>query len=86
MADLEDRHDPFSVVDGISNPVIALPHSMPIIVAGQLLAPMRAGVATQTLYSSGKPLAISLLSDRPQFLGSRALDVNSISCHAVSWP
>ena len=70
MPYLEDGYALLSVVDGVYDAVVALPHSQSIIVAGQFLASAWAWVGAQPLNPSDKRLAIDLLSDPLQLLGS----------------
>jgi hypothetical protein len=86
MADLEDCNDFLSVVDCVDDSVVALPHSVSIVVSGELLAPGRARLFGEGLNSDDETSAVGLLSNRFQFLRSRTLDVDSISCQAVSSP
>ena len=70
MPYLENGYALLSVVDGVYDAVVALPHSKSIIVAGQFPASGWGWVGAQPLNPSDKPLAIDLLSDPLQLLGS----------------
>ena len=46
MADFDDEHDHFFIVNGVDNSVDALPHAVPVL-AGQFLTARRVGIRCQ---------------------------------------
>jgi hypothetical protein len=86
MPDLHDEDHLRDVVHGIDDPVVALPRSIAVGMAGQFLATWRPRLGTQRL-DTGDDTPSLLLSRNPlEFFRSRPFDPDAISCHAASGP
>lgn len=85
MAHLDDGHDEDGVLDRVHNAVIAAADSV-LVLARELAATHWARVLGKREDGLDDPLAILLQTDGLEFLASRRLDQDLISCYAAAAP
>jgi hypothetical protein len=78
MSDLEDGDVAILVVDGIDDSIMALSHSIAVIVSRQFLSAMRTGLFCEVANLRDDPGAIRLGANSLQLLPSGRLDEEAI--------
>jgi hypothetical protein len=78
VTNLEDRYESGLIVNEVDDPIVTLPHSIPVGITGELLGAVRSRITRQSLDAANRLLAIRLRINRDKFLACGGFDQDLI--------